>query len=191
MNLLKLEELKRELEMEILSQYDTETGEIIGDDTKLQEQLQLVEIEIKAKAEQYVHLLKDKFFDKVDEKLKEKIDELNKERKWIKRRKEITELALHNYLQGKPMEAVIEDVKLYCSPDYSIRNSVIEEKVPAEIGKYIIETDYETYQKIKDYVTYSARKINVSDIPDNLKDQCLKKSIRPTVKITKSLPKEK
>lgn len=195
MNLLKLETRKRELEYEILSQYDEETGELIGNDTDLQQQLALINNEIAIKAEEYVFLLKDGFFSGLEKRIDEEIKRLKREKEWVRKRKEVTELALHNYVlkNNGIYTAELEGSKLYCRPDFSKTRKVLEDKVPAQYGKYIVEMDYETFTKVRKELKDCkvSRKINLDDVPEDLHPRCIQATIRPKVKITKNPPKTK
>jgi len=195
-SLIKLEQELKRLESEILEYYDPETGEQQTDDEQIRAEMTLLNAQIEAKKENYVRILKDNFFQKIEEKIDDQINNLKREKEWVKRRKEAIEFLLHNAVASEPLEIKREDGKteLYVSKDFSVRSSVAVEKAPKDVGEYIITVSPELFNILTSNLSdeeYSSlkwkHKVNVGDLPAN--HSSIIKTIRPTVKITKSKPK--
>lgn len=200
MKLLKLESEIREVESAILDKYYDGEEDITEEETKLQ----LLTEELAVKLRQYVHILKNKNFEIIKEKIKGKIEELKKEMEYLDNTKQRVELALHNYVaKEEGIVQVIDDegtTEYYLSKDFSVRRSVKEELVEKEDKQYVLPVlSYNEYayilntvsqsgnHELANYITNVTAKCLVTKLPEDHK--AIVKSIRPTIKITKNKPK--
>lgn len=199
MKLLKLLAEVKEVEQNILEKFYQEEEDITDEETKLQ----LLKNELAIKLKQYVYVIKNKFFENTKDIIDKKIKDLQNEKKYLDIAKQRIELAIHNYvIEGEGAIEVLNDegkVEYYVSKDYSIKRS-IEGNVEKEYQKYILpELTYDQYQMVISTLYNSQN--NFDFIINNVKTRCLvtdlpeahssiKKTIRPTIKITKSKPKD-
>lgn len=201
MKLMKLLAEVKEVEQEILEKYYQEQEDITDEETKLQ----LLQNQLNIKLRQYVHLIKNKFFEHTKEIIDNKIEDLQREKKYLDNTKQMLELALHNYVSnGEGAIEIIDDdgkVEYYLNADLSIRKSVNEYLIEDENKKYILpELDYKDYNLILDLLS-NAWNFNLrSELEKSVKTKCLVTSlpkdhraivqnIRPTIKITKTKSK--
>jgi len=199
MKLLKLLAEVKEVEQNILEKFYQEEEDITDEETKLQ----LLKNELAIKLKQYVYVIKNKFFENTKDIIDKKIKDLQNEKKYLDIAKQRIELAIHNYvIEGEGAIEVLNDegkVEYYVSKDYSIKRS-IEGNVEKEYQKYTLpELTYDQYQMVISTLYNSQN--NFDFIINNVKTRCLvtdlpeahssiKKTIRPTIKITKSKPKD-
>jgi len=211
MKLLKLLAEVKEVEQEILDKYYDEEEDITEEETKLQ----LLQSQLSVKLRQYIHLIKGKFFENTKTIIDDKIKELQQEKKYLDNSKQRLELALHNYVSnGEGSVEIIDDegkTEFYVTKDFSVRRSVDEFFVEWVYRRYTLpELSHKEYiflldaldrynsinlegkkeigEKLRVKIYEDAKKrVLVTDLPED--HTAIEKSIRPTVKITKTKPK--
>lgn len=210
-NLMQIESELRETEAEILNCYDIDTGEEMQDPSVLEERMVILHQQAVTKRDHYARLLMDKFFQRMEEKINDKIKRLEREKKDLRFRKEQIELALHNHVVSnntKSLPVLGEDNKpeLYITPALSVTKSVpnIEEVEPKYVHAEIKGLSLEEYYYFRDMLMLSSnhkmkeilskleqglqKKVNVSDLPED--HRAIRKTIRPTIKTTIRRPKD-
>lgn len=185
-----------------------EAGE--EDVTSEQEQIDKLENQIVDNVREYVWLIKDKFFEKAKEKVDKKIESLVRVKNYLDDKKQFIEKSLHNYaedyLQQQANLLTIkneeDEIEFYVSPKFSINKKVNPELVSDEEMLYKIpKLTHDQWLEIisipnlsLDLLTIAREQVEkvaptVTSLPENHK--AIFSTIRSTVGITKTRPKEK
>ena len=151
MSLLKLQAKIKEVESDILRKYEEEEGDITSEETALEN----LRNDILGKIRYYAHMLKGGFFKKMTDEIDEAINELRKQKEYVKKKKEAVEGQIHHIIDdgittddkernnGIIVYGEDEDTKpeLYVTKAFSITRRIDDiEKVDAIYKKYDIPT---------------------------------------------------
>ena len=208
-SLIKLETELREVEAMILSCYDANTGEQLEDPSALEERHAKIDAVVKEKTAHCARILKDKFFDRLEDKIDAKIKQLQREKADLQFRKDRMELALHNQaVKYGGTETILDEEgkpEMYLTSTLSVTRSVPD--ISQVEGTYLkvktkalpfFDHEYVTHKLINsgDPVAIEiASRMNegrevtclLSELPED--HPAIKKSIRPTISVTKTKPK--